>query len=109
MLFQKGAIMHRVFAIAIVVLSATVFAVTGNDVAYVGGSLSGVKPGDIGAFDTSPVKELVFIEPYGRFPIEYARVLKVEYRKEVAHHLGVAPAIAVGLLKRRERKHFFTL
>ncbi len=39
----------------------------------------------------------------------YQNIRNFHYYTEVAHHLGVAPAIAVGLVKRRERKHFFTI
>jgi hypothetical protein len=44
-----------------------------------------------------------------RFSIAYDKIKKIEYHKEVAFHLGVAPAIVVGLIKKRERKHFFTI
>lgn len=101
--------MHRLITLALALLSATAFAVTGSEVAYVGGSLAGAKAGDIGSFDTTQANELIFAESSRKWSIEYTKILKIEYHNDVARHLGVAPAIAVGLLKHREKKHFFTL
>jgi hypothetical protein len=41
--------------------------------------------------------------------IEYKNIRGYSYTSEVAYHLGVLPAIAVGLLKSRERRHFLTI
>ncbi len=35
--------------------------------------------------------------------------LILEYSQQVARHLGVLPAIAVGLVKRRQRRHFLRI
>ena len=110
MKFSEETVIRRMLALALtILLSATALAVTGKEVLYVGGSLAGATAGDIGHFDTSSPDELVFVAPTGRLPIEYAKILKIEYRKEIAHHLGVAPTIAVALVKRRERRHFVTI
>ena len=102
--------MRRVAGIVLVLLlAANAFAVTGAEVAYVGGSVPVLKAGDTGEFDISPAREMVFISNGKSFPIAYDRIKKIEYRKQVAYHLGVAPAIVVGLIKQRERRHFFTL
>lgn len=102
--------MRRTAGIVLVLLLATyAFAVAGSEVAYIGGSLSLLKPGDIGAFDLSSATELVFSDDGKKVSIAYNKLKKIEYRKDVAVHLGVAPAVAVGLIKRRERRHFVTL
>jgi hypothetical protein len=102
--------MRRIVVIVLLLIVATdAFGVTGSEVAYVGGSISALKPGDIGTFDFSPATELGFVSNGTRFSIAYDKIKKIEYHKEVAFHLGVAPAIVVGLIKKRERKHFFTI
>jgi hypothetical protein len=101
----------RGFAAMALVLAfaASAFAVSGNEVMYVGGSAPALTPGAIGAFETGSPKELVFVCEGKRLSVAYDKIKKVEYRKEVAHHLGIAPAIAVGLVKKREQKHSITL
>ncbi|HEV2135389.1 MAG TPA: hypothetical protein VGR47_14235 [Terracidiphilus sp.] len=104
--------MRRTVAMVLVLvfLSATnAFGVTGSEVMYVGGSVEGLKPGDIGTFDTRPEKDLDFVSNGRRVSVAYDKIQKIQYRKEVAHHFGVALAIAVALIKKRERKHFITL
>jgi hypothetical protein len=88
-------------------------AVEAGQVAYTGGSLS-VAQGTVGRFDTTSPTALIFrFAGAGSNPnevdIEYKNVRGFSYTTEVAHHLGVLPAVAVGLVKRRERKHFLTL
>jgi CDP-diacylglycerol--glycerol-3-phosphate 3-phosphatidyltransferase len=88
------------------------FAVEAGQVAYVSGTIS-VPQGMIGSFDTDSAPVLVFkyAVPGGgprEVEIAYKNIGEVEYSTEVAHHLGVLPAVAVSLVKRRERKHFFT-
>jgi phosphatidylglycerophosphate synthase len=87
-------------------------AVEAGQIAYVSGTL-GVPQGTIGSFDTRSAAVLVFkYDVPGGGPSEveiaYKNIGGFEYSTEVAHHLGVLPAVAVGLVKRRERKHFFT-
>lgn len=103
--------MRRIVSLVVVImLSVNAFAmVEGNEVAYVGGSATAVKPGDVGTFDTAPPNELVFAAPGGKVAIPYDKVTRIGYRTEVAYHLGVAAAIVVGLIKQRARKHFLTL
>jgi len=102
--------MRRTAIIVLVLLCATsAFGVSGNEVMYVGGSVSALTSGDIGAFDISSAKELGFASNGKKFAVAYDKIKRIEYHREVAVHLGVAPAIAVGLIKRRERKHFITL
>ena len=96
-------------AAIVIALSSTAFAVTGNQVIYVGGSVAGSKPGDSGTFDVSAAKQMVFVGTNGKVAIEYEKIRSIKYRNQLTRHLGVAPTIAVGLLRHRERTHLFTL
>jgi hypothetical protein len=96
-----------------VLLALPACAVEAGQVAYTGGSLSVVQ-GTVGSFDTTSPTALIFrFAGAGSNPnqvdIEYKNIRGFCYTTEVAHHLGVLPAIAVGLVKSRERKHFFTI
>ena len=44
-----------------------------------------------------------------RIMIPYRSIESFEYSKEVKHHLGVLPAIAVGVVRKRKRSHFFRI
>jgi hypothetical protein len=41
--------------------------------------------------------------------IPYASIDSYEYSKDVTRHLGVLPAIAVGLVKMRRHSHYFRI
>jgi hypothetical protein len=89
------------------------FAIETGQVAYTGGSLS-VAQGTIGSFDLTSSTALAFKYPVpgasaNEVAIEYKNIRGYSYTSEVAYHLGVLPAIAVGLLKSRERRHFLTI
>jgi phosphatidylglycerophosphate synthase len=89
------------------------FAIETGQVAYTGGSLS-VAQGTIGSFDLTSSTALAFKYPVpgasaNEVAIEYTNIRGYSYTSEVAYHLGVLPAIAVGLLKSRERRHFLTI
>ncbi len=94
-------------------LTVPVFAVEAGQVAYTSGSLT-IPQGTLGSLDTTSATALVFRYTTagagpGEIDIAYKNIGSFEYSTEVAYHLGVLPAIAVGLVKRRERKHFFTI
>jgi len=98
-----------VVGLLVLSLATSAFAVDGSEVMYTGGSDSAFKPGDVGTFETAPVQELAFVSGGKKLTIAYDKITKIDYRQEVAHHLGIAPAIVVALIKKRERKHFITL
>jgi CDP-diacylglycerol--glycerol-3-phosphate 3-phosphatidyltransferase len=89
------------------------FAIEAGQVAYTGGSLS-VTQGTIGNFDLTSSTDLVFKyagpgATANEVAIGYKNIRGYSYTSEVAYHLGVLPAIVVGLLKSRERRHFLTI
>jgi CDP-diacylglycerol--glycerol-3-phosphate 3-phosphatidyltransferase len=94
-------------------LATPAFAVEAGQVAYTGGSLS-MAQGTIGSFDLTSSRALIFKHAgpgasASEAAIEYKNIRGYSYTSEVAYHLGVLPAIAVGLLKSRERRHFLTI
>jgi phosphatidylglycerophosphate synthase len=94
-------------------LATPAFAVELGQVAYTGGSLS-MAQGTTGSFDLASPTSLVFRyagpgASANEVAIEYKNIRGYSYTSEVAYHLGVLPAIAVGLLKSRERRHFLTI
>jgi hypothetical protein len=100
--------MRWISIIPIIFAVLPAFAISGNEVAYLGGITQTSKPGEIGVFDTAEPTALTISSPGGRLSINYNSIQKIDYKVEVAHHLGVAPAVAVSLIKRRERRHYFT-
>jgi hypothetical protein len=98
-----------VCVVLMLAMAVPAFAVEGSDVAYVGGTASQLKSGVVGSFDMASATGLVFAYQGGTLEIPYDRIESYEHSKEVAIHLGVAPAIAVGLIKRRKRNHFLRI
>jgi CDP-diacylglycerol--glycerol-3-phosphate 3-phosphatidyltransferase len=73
-----------------------------NEAVYIGGSAA-VTPDTVGTLDTTSPAALIFRfkKPDGtpgEISTTYASITNVQPSNEVTHHLGVAPAIAVGLL-----------
>jgi hypothetical protein len=96
------------------ILAVPALAVEGNQVIYVGGSATGVVAGTLGNLDMTTENVLIFQSAAsqsaaGKIEIPYAAIQSFEYSTEVSHHLGVMPAIAVGLVKKRQRRHFFRI
>jgi phosphatidylglycerophosphate synthase len=109
-------LLARLLVVAVVCLvAAPAFAVSAGEAAYVGGTTASVPNGTLGTLDTAAAEVLAFryksptSAATGEIDIPYAKISNFQYSTEVAHHIGVLPAIAVSLVKRRERKHFFTI
>ena len=98
---RKAILMTLALTIAVPAI-----AVEGTDVAYTGGTLPQLKEGITGKFDLADGKKLLFVYVGGKLEIPYNQIDSFEHSKEVAVHLGVAPAIAVGLVKKRKRVHY---
>ena len=84
-------------------------AVEDGQVMYAGGTVAGLKQGSIGKLDTSSPDSLTFESAGQTIAIPYAKIDSYEYSRPVARHLGVLPAIAVGMVKKRQRRHFFRI
>jgi hypothetical protein len=90
------------------VVSLSAVAVLAEDlpVAYAGGTVPSLTLGTTGRLVTTQAISLVFEHSGGSVTIPYDKIQSFEYSREVARHLGVLPAIAVGLIKRRQSRHF---
>lgn len=100
--------MKNVIPISLLLFSTLLaHAVEGNQVEYVGGTVQTLTPGVVGNLNVSSDTILVFQYSSGSLAIPYAAIQSYDYSQEVTHHLGVAPAIAVGLVKKRQRRHYF--
>jgi hypothetical protein len=84
-------------------------AVEEGQVMYVGGTVPNLTANLVGRLDSTSEISLTFEYSNNKLAIPYAAIQSFEYSTEVTHHLGVLPAIAVGLLKKRERRHFFRI
>ena len=93
----------------LLVLSLSAFALDDGHARYVGGTIPGVSAGVVGRLDTTSDTALIFLQAGNKLVIPYASIESYEYSKEVTHHLGVLPMIAIGLVKMRRRSHFFRI
>ena len=104
-----GALMLLLWLLAV----APAFAMEPGQAGYAGGT-AGIATGTFGVLDTTSPTLLIFKlkKPDGtpgQIEIEYKNIRNFESRNEVAHHLGVLPAIAVVLAAPRVRRYFFTI
>jgi hypothetical protein len=102
--------MMRILGLFLLFLTPlTTPAVEGGQVMYVGGTVVALKEGVSGKLDATSPKVLSFDYSGGKLVIPFEMIDSFEYSRQVARHLGVLPAIAVGLVKRRQRRHFFRI
>jgi hypothetical protein len=98
--------------VALFLLSLTPLATPAVDdgqVMYVGGTVVALKEGVSGKLDTTAPRVLSFDYSGGKLIIPFEMIDSFEYSRQVARHLGLLPAIAVGLVKHRQRRHFFRI
>ncbi len=81
-------------------------AVENGQVMYEGGTVGSMKRGAMGRLDTASQTLLTFEYPGGNLVIPYAKIDSYEISEEVARHLGALPALAVILVRKRQRRHF---
>jgi len=105
----KGKLAALAILIVMMSFAAPAFAVDAGQVAYVNGTVAAIAPGSIGVLDTSAPAQLAFKTGGSSLAIAYDKIQSVSYKTEVAHHLGVLAAIAVGLVRHRERKHLISI
>jgi len=84
-------------------------AVQDGEVMYAGGTVPGLSSGVVGHLDLSFETSLAFEYTGSRLTIPYAAIDSFQYSQEVKRHLGVLPAIAIGLVKQRQHRHFFRI
>ena len=89
--------------------STQAFAVEGTNVEYVNGTVQGVKEGTTGTLESTSHTLLEFRSGVGQFSIPYGEIAFVKCQVENRFRLGVLPAIAVGLVKARAKRHFVTI
>ena len=95
---------------ATLVLSASMsVAVENGQVGYVGGTVPGLKEGALGRLDMASESVLRFYSGGTAVDIPYTKIDSFDYTREVTHHLGVLPAIAVGMARSRKHRHFFRI
>src|SRR6266404_6310932 len=91
----------------LLLLSLPASALKNGDAKYVGGTVPTVTAGVVGRLDTTSATSLTFEHAGTKVEIPYASIESYDYTDDVARHLGALPAIAVGLTKPRQRRHFF--
>jgi hypothetical protein len=102
--------MKKMIALAaLLTISLSALAVDMGQVAYVGGTVSGLKEGTLGRLDTAQEAVLIFEHSGGKVAIPFAKIDSYEYKEERARRMGVLPTIAVGMFKRLQRRHFFRI
>jgi hypothetical protein len=90
-------------------LALPALAVDDGHVMYAGGTIPELPAGVVGRLDTTSKESLTFDYSATKVLIPYSEIESFEYSTEVTRHLGVMPAIAVGLLKIRQRRHYFRI
>ena len=93
----------------LLLVSLSASALTEGQVLYVGGTVPGLGVNAVGRLDLALETALGFESSGVKLTIPYSAIESFEYSKEMTRHLGVLPAIAVGLVKQRQRRHFFRI
>lgn len=92
-----------------ILVSIPLAAVDGETVVYEGGTATGLTSQTPGRLETTGPSSMTFIYVSGKLLINFEGIQSYEYSQEVAHHLGVLPMIAVGLVRARKRNHFIRI
>jgi hypothetical protein len=90
-------------------LAVPVLAVDDGRVMYAGGTIPALPAGTVGRLDTTSEESLTFEYSGTKVLIPHSEIESFEYSTEVTRHMGVMPAIAVGLIKKRQRRHYFRI
>jgi len=93
----------------LLLLTLPAMAVDGSEVKYSGGSVPNLTTGATGRLDTTSDSALNFEHDGKKLAIPYDAIQSFDYSHEVAHHLGVLPAIAISLFRMRRHRHFFLI
>lgn len=89
--------------------AALTAAVRGDEVMYVGGTITEVPEATEGYLETTDPQMVLFMSPKGSFKIPYAGITSLEYGQKAGRRVGVAIVITVWALFSKKRKHFLTV
>jgi hypothetical protein len=102
--------MKKILALCLLsIMALSTLAVEDGQVMYVSGTVGALTDGVLGRLDTTSETALTFEYSRSKLVIPFATIDSYEYSQRAARHLGVLPAIAVGLVKHRQRKHFLRI
>jgi hypothetical protein len=93
----------------LLILPLVTIAVESGQVLYAGGTVTTLKEDTIGRLLITSPTELTFESPGSQLVIPFSRIDSYEYSQQVARHLGVLPAIATGLVRHRQKRHFLRI
>lgn len=89
--------------------AALAAAVRGDQVMYVGGTISEIPEATEGYIETTDPETVLFMSPKGSFQVPYKGITSIEYGQKAGRRVGVAIVITVWALFSKKRKHFLTL
>jgi hypothetical protein len=102
--------MKKVLVIMLfLITSLPLLAVDAGQVLYLGGTIPALSANTLGKLDFTSETALQFDSPKGKFSIPYKDIDAFKPTDELTHHLGVLPAIAVGLTRTRKHRHYFRI
>ncbi len=93
----------------LLVVALPTFGLEDSQVMYMGGTAQGVIAGALGRLDTTSDTALIFEHSGNKVMIPYADIESYQHSSEVTRHLGVLPAIGVGLVRKRQHRHFLRI
>ncbi len=79
------------------------------EMTYTSGTVPGVHIGVDGKLETTSPTALEFHSGSGDFQVPYSGITVARYEEENRFRLGALPAIGVGLLKARAKRHLVTI
>ncbi|MFC5865121.1 hypothetical protein ACFPT7_22635 [Acidicapsa dinghuensis] len=101
---------RRIFFVLLLFVSLLpLYAEDGGGVVFKSGSVTHVKPGAAGRLVLTDSEKLVFESAGGNLEIPFQKIQAFEHTKEVAVHMGWAPAVLIETIKQRRRNHFLKL
>lgn len=84
-------------------------AVRGDQVLYVGGTITTVPEKTEGRLDTTDTIVAKFVAKKGSFQIPYQKITGLEYGQKAGRRVGVALAVSPLALFSKKRKHYLTV
>lgn len=93
-------------AILLFAMAIPAFALEEDEVMYTGGTVSSLKEGTVGRFDTTSQSGLIFETSGNKLLIPYDKVQSYQYKRQLARHYGALLTVAIVMFKYRQRRHF---